>query len=384
MCSEWVSFSQATYGGLGMGVCMALPGAQVAWVSEIDAAPSRILKARLGVPNLGDITRIDWTHVEPVDVLTGGFPCQDVSIAGARAGIGGGTRSGLWSEFVRAIDALRPGLVVIENVRGLLSARAERGAHVALGSCELCMADERADDLRALGAVLGDLAELGLDAEWGVLAASSVGAPHRRERVFVVAWPVADADGDESERWRVGGVVGGSPVAYEGACGEREWVRDAIGDCGEAVHLMPTPEANLGTRGGAQDPVKRREGGHSVSLADAVHLLPTPTTEPTTGNGRARNLGAEVKRFGEYAEAVERWERVLGRRAPDPTEVGPRGGQRLAPRFVEWLMGLPEGHVTGVDGVSRPEELKALGNGVVPLQAAFAVRALLDRAAVAA
>lgn len=89
--------------------------------------------------------------------------------------------------------------------------------------------------------------------------------------------------------------------------------------------------------------------------------------------------------WGAYAPAISRWEPIVGRVAPNATERGTRGGQRLSPRFVEFLMGLPEGWVTGVPGVSRNGQLKALGNGVVPQQAAEAIRRLLPvyRAAVA-
>lgn len=96
------------------------------------------------------------------DVICGGFPCQDVSVAGKRVGLEG-ERSGLWEEMRRIIREVRPRLVIVENVRGLLS----------LG----------------IGRVLGDLAELGYDAEWTVLSAASQGAPHRRDRVFIVAYP---------------------------------------------------------------------------------------------------------------------------------------------------------------------------------------------------
>lgn len=114
------------YGGLDLGVQHVL-GGSIAWHVEFDDAPSAILKHHWpDVPNYGDVTAVDWSAVEPVDVLTGGFPCQDVSLAGLRRGLRDGTRSGLWSEFARAIDVLHPGVVVIENVRGLLSATADR------------------------------------------------------------------------------------------------------------------------------------------------------------------------------------------------------------------------------------------------------------------
>jgi DNA (cytosine-5)-methyltransferase 1 len=101
-----------------------------------------------------------------VDVLCGGFPCQDLSVAGRQAGIDG-RRSGLWGEYVRLIDVLRPRYVIVENVRNLLAG--DRG--------------------RWFGRVLGDLAACGYDAEWDCIPASAVGAPHRRDRVWLVAYP---------------------------------------------------------------------------------------------------------------------------------------------------------------------------------------------------
>jgi len=182
------------YGGLTMAT-QAVLGGDLAWYSEIDKGALKVLRHHHpDVPNLGDITAVDWSQVEPVDVLTGGFPCQDVSVAGKRAGMRPDTRSGLWSQFAYAIDQLRPSLVIIENVRGLFSAE----AHSDLEPCPWCLGEDAERPLRALGAVLGSLAELGFDAEWVGLPASNVGAPHGRFRVFIAAWPAADAP---RQRW---------------------------------------------------------------------------------------------------------------------------------------------------------------------------------------
>jgi DNA (cytosine-5)-methyltransferase 1 len=109
-----------------------------------------------------------------VDVITGGFPCQDLSVAGKQRGLIEGTRSGLWSEIVRLIGELRPSYVIVENVANLLSGPSNRPGGW-------------------FGRVLGDLAECGYNAEWENIPASAVGAPHRRERVWVVAYPNKDA-----------------------------------------------------------------------------------------------------------------------------------------------------------------------------------------------
>lgn len=154
-------------GGLDLG--LEACGMTTVWQCEIDVAAAGVLARHWDVPNHGDLTTVDWSTVEPVDVLCGGFPCQDLSYAGKGAGLAG-ARSGLWSEYTRAIRSLRPRHVVVENVAALVG--------------------------RGMGRVLGDLAALGYDARWGCIRASDAGAPHRRERVFIVA---ADADDKRSD-----------------------------------------------------------------------------------------------------------------------------------------------------------------------------------------
>ena len=148
-------------GGFDLGLERA--GCEIKWQVEIDPYCRRVLaKHWPGVQRYGDITTVDWSTVQRVDLLCGGFPCQDLSFAGKRAGIDG-ARSGLWSEYVRAIRHLRPRYVLVENVPGLLT-------HAYMGR------------------VLGDLSESGYDAEWDCIPASAVGAHHRRDRVWIVAY----------------------------------------------------------------------------------------------------------------------------------------------------------------------------------------------------
>ena len=123
--------------------------------------------------------------------------------------------------------------------------------------------------------------------------------------------------------------------------------------------------------------------GHGKSLAiEAQRLLPTPVADHSRGlvsdGTDYQSLPNEVAyRWGDYEAAVTRHEAMLGRPAPAPTEPGKNGRPRLSPRFVEWLMCLPDGHVTDVPGLTRNDKLKALGNGVVPMQAAAATRAFV-------
>lgn len=355
-----------TYGSLFSGAGMldegvqSVLGGELSWYAEFDAAASKVMAHHYpGIPNLGDVTKVDWASVPHVDVLTGGSPCQDLSHAGKRKGMTDGTRSNLWVEMREAIAVLRPRLVVWENVRGALSAPADSD----LEPCSGCVGGP--DDgpvLRALGRVLGDLADIGYDARWYGLRAADVGAPHGRFRIFLFAVPAADAERRGWDGWAPDAL--GSPLGGTAATRGGEGI-------GAGLTLLPTPDAYAGSRGGTQHPDKRRGGGHSVALADvAEHAL-------RNGNGHGASLAIEAQRadkWGQYAPAIARWEAILGRPAPAPTETTTKGAQRLSPRLVEWMMGLPEGWVTD-RGLSRPEQLKCLGNGVVPQQAAAATLA---------
>lgn len=128
-----------------------------------------------------------------------------------------------------------------------------------------------------------------------------------------------------------------------------------------------------------------------MNLRTAVTFLPTPTAADSRASGGAvgssnvtltdatTRRGTRGIDWGDYETAIRRWEAAT-RPAPEPTETGPRGGQRLSPLFVEWMQGLPEGHVTDpAIGLTRNEQLKALGNGVVPQQAEAALRDMLAR-----
>lgn len=331
------------YGGLDMAVRMALDlDARVAWTSDVEPGPCRLAEVRWpGVPNLGDITQIDWLTVEPVDIICGGSPCQDLSLAGRRAGMATGTRSGLWESMFNAIKTLRPRLVVWENVRGALTS----GAY-SLVESEQGLLGDGADgpDLRAAGRVVGDLAGIGYDAQWCTIRASDVGAPHQRERLFVTGHPAG-------EPWQLRGLA---------AAGEAPGGRTLSESCGPdraPGALIPTPTASDHKAG-------RHQEGTGMSLSQAVQMLPTPqatnATASSTGYGanlhevardllptpsasdaimglprtsgrppeKATKLATRIEYtdFGMYAPAIARWEQVLGRPAPAPTVPPTREG----------------------------------------------------------
>lgn len=133
--------------------------------------------------------------------------------------------------------------------------------------------------------------------------------------------------------------------------------------------------------------MKDRHGngnGHGRSLSiEARKLLPTPKAHDSTGPGMHGHGGMDLPTAvrelrPEYEPAFRIWQALLGRPAPSPLEPGKNGNVRLASAFVEWMMGLPEGHVTGVPDLSRSAQIKALGNGVVPQQAELAVKQLMN------
>ena len=286
------------YGGLDRAVQSVFPQAQTAWHCEFDKAPSAILNHHYPeVPNLHDVTQVDWEQVEPVDVITAGYPCQPFSVAGKRKGTN--DERHLWPYVLAAIRILRPRFAVFENVAG----------HVGLG----------------LDIVLGDLAKIGWDAQWRVIRASEIGAPHHRERLFILAHP----------------------------SGQR-------------------PQAP----GLSSEPAQEIAGDHDFH-GFLARLNAAPDIEWELRN-----------RWGEYGAAVLTWA-ISTRTVPPPltidyvatqTTLHPRFPDIRTgtnPEFIEWMMGLPDGWVTGVPGLTRTQQVRALGNGVVPQQAAAALKDML-------
>ena len=332
-------------------------GSETAWHCEVDPAACQILKYRWpSIRNLGDITKVQWDEVEKVDILCGGSPCQDVSQAGRRAGMYEGTRSNLWREMVSAIEKLHPKLVIWENVRGVLNAPAFSSSDMERGGGLL---DDFAEGhLRALGRVLGDFTSIGLNAEWGIVRASDVGAPHHRARIFLLAWP-SDQDPSRIFKAKDQGENATNSESVGWPVRNAENVRPPGGKINAPANYR---RATSKTGRHRRDERCTRSGGLQSQKAPG---------EPN------RRDPAQVD-FGIYTPAVERWER-LTRPAPCPIEIGPNGGRRLAAPFAEWMMGLPDGWVTSVPEINRRDQLKAIGNGVCPQQARAAIKALIQR-----
>ena len=156
-------------GGFSLGLERA--GMRTVAFCEIDPYCRAVLRKHWPcVPIFEDVRTLTANDVGPVDVICGGFPCQDISTAGLAAGIDG-ERSGLWREYFRLIGEIRPRFVIVENVAALLVQGIER--------------------------VLGNLAEIGYDAEWECVPAAAVGAPHIRDRVWILAYPGQEHGGSE-------------------------------------------------------------------------------------------------------------------------------------------------------------------------------------------
>jgi DNA (cytosine-5)-methyltransferase 1 len=193
-------------GGFSLGLERA--GMRTAAFCEIDPKARLVLRKHWpDVPIFEDVAALTAADMpEKIDVICGGFPCQDISLAGKGAGLAG-ERSGLWFQFRRLIDEIRPAWVIVENVSALRS--------------------------RGLDVVLGGLAALGYDAEWHCIPASAVGAPHQRDRVWIVAYPV-----------RARGAAGISEAGHRKE-GDAE-IADHIGDRllgGAGQSLWPTEPA---------------------------------------------------------------------------------------------------------------------------------------------
>ena len=257
----------AGYGGLELSLS-AIADTELIWHSDIDKNCDQVMQSRFGTRNLGDLTKI----IDPpkVDIITAGFPCQPVSVAGERKGIE--DERWLIDDVCRIASAAQARWLILENVRGILTA----------------------NDGDAMGRVCASMARHGFSRwEWLTLRASDIGAAHRRERWFCLATNSA----------------------------------------------------------GIRSQIQWKE-----------LRLEKKDREPCSLNG-----------FGPYEPAIARWAGVIGRPPPAPTdEIG------ITVEFLEWLMGLPEKHVSGMD-ISRTAKVKMLGNGVIPLQGSVALEILLER-----
>lgn len=314
-------------GGLDMAV-ESVFSAKTVWHCEINDAASKVLAVRWpGVPNYRDLTTTDWSTVEPIEILTGGYPCQPFSYAGQRKGTD--DERHIWPYVREAIRHLRPRYTFMENVAG----------HRSLG----------------LDRVLGDLAEDGLHVQWVSVRAADVGAAHSRERLFMLVTDPSSSVVGQAESVRV------QPTGWAVESGE---CSDDDSDCGESA----ADAEGASPRGGV------RPGGIPHQPGGSYRFHPE-------GSRTARH---SINDYGPFADAVRRWESISGLVAPAPAELTSSGRVMVSPAFAEFLMGWPPGWVTAIPGLTSEDQLRICGNGVVPHAAEAALRYLLTVSEVAA
>ena len=250
------------YGGLEMAVETVFGPTDLRFVSDVDDDVNTLLaNYHPNVPNLGDLTKVNWRAVEQVDLLCAGYPCQPFSTAGQRKGLE--DERAIFEYIADAISVLRPRWLLLENVAG----------HLTLGGTS----------------VIATLTSLGYDCRWAVVWASDTGSPHKRARLFI-------------------------------------WANSSDTKISNGRYTQP-------------------------------EIVETTIRQ--------------ASEFRESTCSFERWGNIIGRQRPKYATAD----NRVNPVFVEWLMGVPEGWVTGI-GLPYSSQLRILGNGVVPQQGALAINLL--------
>ncbi len=348
-----------------MDLGLEAAGMECRWQVEIDEYATRVLERHWpDVPRHRNVQHVGRHNLEPVDVIAGGFPCQDLSVAGPRAGLFA-DRSGLWWEFLRVVCELPPRFVLVENVPGLI-------------------AGDNAD------AFLGSLAATGFDAEWESIRACDVGAPHLRERVFVVATPRPLPDAERFDLWlqweRRRKQHPLARAAESGNDGSDGHVADSDDSDGRAVsppcapcreHLLrqvgQQGSGGLG-RGGSEADVADADGGR---LAEHGELEGEPRREPDRrGPGRRGDGATDPNAEGERERPRLRTDeqRRIGRGRPGYVgcEVIHRHGSWPAePDLPRMAHGVAD----------RAHRLRGTGNAVVPQVVEWIGRRMMEEVA---
>jgi DNA (cytosine-5)-methyltransferase 1 len=321
-------------GGFSLGLEAA--GYETAAFCEINAKCRHLLAHHWpAVPAFADVTKLTGEQVGTVDAICGGFPCQDISFAGKGAGITG-ERSGLWRHYARLIGELRPRNVFVENVAALLG--------------------------RGLGDVLGDLASLGYDAWWDCIPAAAVGAPHRRDRLWLVAYP------GSLEHEGYGAALRREIAARLSRAPAEQGVPTGHGSEADAQHPNPDSDgrhcARVHVIGGAE-------------LRDEQVSYPEPLGNDVADAERRRRKSGHVRLAAPTAELVASFRRQgratdAGRPMDDTVRVrhGPPQGQVCTglDRIIsaDWWSTEPDVGRVAHGVPARVDRLHGLGNAVVP------------------
>lgn len=326
-------------GGIELG--FAREGFHTSWFVENNDYCQRVLRKHFpDRPIFSDIHAVDFKSVPPVDILVGGFPCQDISHAGKRKGITG-ERSSLWKEYHRAIGEIRPRYAVIENVSNLTNI--------------------------GLDVVLADLAQIGYDAEWVCLRASDFGALHRRERIFIIAYPNRDGESNSSfNEEKIQGELGETDVANSSS---------------ESSRMEEHRSGRQGreSTSASQSKVVRQENGEIGSEGHSTRI----SSNTSRGNGETgKPIHPRKSYYQRCIIADDLRERIA--RFREETLSGKSGlswGKDI--RSTEDLKGrrdIPEPLLRGSrNGISNyVDRITAIGNAVVPDCAQFIARQIKE------
>jgi DNA (cytosine-5)-methyltransferase 1 len=330
------------FSGIG-GFSIGLEAASMQTVAfcEINPFCRQILKKHWpSVPIFSDITVIDKEDLKAlpqIDVIAGGFPCQDISVAGKQKGIAA-KRSGLWKEFARLINEIRPKYAIIENVANLRS--------------------------QGLISVLQDLWAIGYDAQWHCIPASAFGAPHRRDRIWIIAYPACNS----KVRLSIGKEE--TESAFGDSCknaSDTDCKRCHGGEYNQQRRYLPGNKNR-------KCPKTQQEWGIRKSRASQIcKVLPDSDQQGLQGCRGFKETSpiCSQEQIGMYycSRGIKQW-------GEEPLEVARLKDERLNPDWVEWLMGYP---ISWTEGGSRMQRLMALGNSVVPLIPEFLGEAIINQ-----
>lgn len=301
-------------GGIEIG--FKKQGYNTEWFVENDLYAQAILKKRFPSAKIyEDITQTDFRTVPKVDILTGGFPCQDISNAGKRAGIQG-SRSSLWKHYLRAINTIRPKIAFIENVSALLN--------------------------RGLDVVLCDLAKIGYDAEWHCVPASAVGALHKRDRIFIICHPHDNGSLAPEKRKSITQGSEGDKKGKKQA-GKPERSNHEQGQVAYPSCFGSSKETNRGTHEGGMEEISN-----------------------STCFGQHGGICSNRKEQDWVLKCEQEWSKERGKIT---------GRNTLRGEKTTWAVEPPVGRMA--DGIpNRVDRIKCIGNAVVPQLAEVFAKAI--------
>jgi DNA (cytosine-5)-methyltransferase 1 len=362
-----MSLRDVTFGSLfsgigGFDLGFERAGLVCSWQVEIDDKCRDVLTRHWpNVPKYEDVRNVGIGNLEPVDLVCGGFPCQDLSVAGQRAGLAG-ERSGLWFEFYRILAELKPGWVVIENVPGLLSSNG--GADFAV--------------------ILSGLVELGYGVCWRVLDAQFFGVPQRRRRVFIVG---SLGDGRSAQvLFEREGSAWDSPPSREAGQGFARDVAPCLAASGRGTErtgesrgqdaVIPVLAATL--RSASDSPAAHGKVNgtdratliaYGVSENQRAEVRLTEYSRQITSGGGKPGQGYSAQCVAFQQDATDKFSEGIAPTMRGKSNGGTRaygvagawGVRRLTPTECERLQGFPDGHTAGQSDSAR---YRQLGNAV--------------------